>query len=290
MSQNNPNNTPSSGGASGEPPRIVSASGPSEIVTTQNSAPIVTERVETVPVNNDTEDLAARYVHKELKQARQGLLLTQIIGGLSVLGTALYLGYITSTIQKTFQPDAAAQVATGIIAQKVEDQSQQLADQAKQKVPELIAQLPDYAIKQMPGYRQQLETQIDSDLNTNMETASKQLEGNFDGFVSDNKTQIAALLKDGNDKQAVHALGVALQGELQKSLKDTPVTNNESAQSKLDQTLSALQQVDKQMTRLAENKNLSPQEQKMRRAVASISAGIQKGVKDNGLTMAQAPS
>jgi len=290
MSQNNPNNTPSSGGSSGEPPRIVSASGSSEIVPTQNTAPLATERVETVSVNNDAEDIAARYVHKELKQARKGLQLTQIIGGLSVLGTALYLGYITYNIQKTFEPDAAAQVATGIIGQKVDEQSQQLADQAKQRVPQLIAQLPDYAIKQMPGYREKLETQIDSDLNTNMEQASKQMDGHFDAFVSDNKTQIAALLKDSNDKQATHALGTALQGEMQKFLKQTPVTNGETAQSKLDQTLTALQQVDKQIARLAAGKNLSPQEQKMRRAIAVISGGVEKGVKDNGLTLPQAPA
>jgi len=290
MSQNNPNNTPDSGGSSGEPPRIVSASGSSEIVPTQNTAPLVNVPVETVSMNNEGEDTAARYVHKELAQARKGLMLTQIIGGLSVLGTALYLGYITSTIKKTFEPDAAAQVATGLISEKVNDQAQQLADQAKQRVPELIGQLPDYAIKQMPGYRQQLETQIDSDLNTNMEAASKQLDGHFDSFVSDNKTQIAALLKDGNDKQATRALGTALQGELQKFIKETPVTNGESAQSKLDQTLTALQQVDKQISRLATGKNLSPQEQKMRRAIAVISGGIEKGVKDNGLTMTQAPS
>lgn len=290
MSQNNPNNTPDSGGSSGEPPRIVSASGSSEIVPTQHTAPLANVPVDTVSVNNEGEDTAARYVHKELAQARKGLMLTQIIGGLSVLGTALYLGYITATIQKTFQPDEAAQVATGLIADKVNTQAEDLAAQARQRVPQLIADLPDYAIKQMPGYRQQLETQIDSDLNTNMEAASKQLDGHFDSFVSDNKTQIAALLKDGNDKQATRALGTALQGELQKFIKETPVTNGESAQSKLDQTLTALQQVDKQISRLAAGKNLSPQEQKMRRAIAVISGGIEKGVKDNGLTMTQAPS
>ncbi len=290
MSQNNPSNTPSSEGSSGEPPRLVSASGPSEIVTTQNTAPLANVPVTTVSTNNESEDIAARYVHKELKQARKGLMLTQIIGGLSVLGTALYLGYITYTIKQTFQPDAAAQVATGLIADKVNTQAEDLAAQAKQRVPQLIADLPDYAIKQMPAYRQQLETQIDSDLNTHMEEASKQMDGHFDAFVSDNKTQIAALLKDGNDKQATHSLGTALQGELQKFIKETPVTNGESAGSKLDQTLTALQQVDKQIAHLAAGKNLSPQEQKMRRAIAVISGGVEKGVKDNGLTMAQAPS
>ena len=278
----NPANEPTPGG------KIVSASGASEVVPTRNGAPIVAATGPTAP---ETEDVAARYIHSELAAARKSLRLTQIGGTLLTLGTILYLGYITTTLQSAMQPDNAAQIATGVIADKVTTQAETMAEQAKQQVPKMISGLPDYALKQMPEYRGQLERQIDSDVNTNLEAASKQMDGHFDEFVGANKTEIAALLKDGNDKAATHQLAIALQGEFEKFLKETPTSDKspETAQQKIDQTLVALQQVNTQLARLATNKGLSPEEQKMRRAVAILSRNIHQGVSDTGIKIAQNP-
>jgi len=276
MTPNDPNIPPQSGQPSGEPPRIVT--------------PAVVSTPEVRTVVNDADDLAPRYIHTELKKARQSLLLTQIVGALTLLGTIGYFSYIVGTIQHNLEPANAAQIATGVIAQKVDDQSQELASQAKQQLPKMIATLPDYALKQLPIQREQLENQIDSDLTTNLQEASKKVDGNFDEFISQNKDQMTAILKDGKDKQATASLGKALQAEFEKALKDTTISGGESAKSKLDQTLAALQQVDKQVARLAANKNLTPEEQKMRRAVAILAANINKGVQDNGLKVAANPS
>ncbi len=278
----NPSNEPTEGG------KIVSASGPSEVVTTRTGDPIVAT---TGTTTAETEDYAARYIHSELASARRSLRMTQIGGTLLALGTLLYLGYITKTVQDETQPDRAAQTASGLIGARVTEQAETVAAQAKQQVPKLISGLPDYALKQMPGYREQLETQIDSDVNTNLEAASKQMDGHFDDFIGANKEQIASLLKDGNDKQATHQLAIALQGEFEKFLKETPTssTSPETAKQKIDQTLVALQQVNTQLSRLAANKGLSPEEQKMRRAIAILSKNIHQGVADSGIKVAQNP-
>lgn len=273
-----------------EPPRLASASGASDFLAPITPAPSSPAPVVFTLAVSEADEVAGRYIHTELKRARRSLLVTQAVALASVLGTLAYLGYITITLQRTLEPKNAAEVANGLISERVQTQAQSLADQTKERVPQLIAQLPDYALKQMPVYRASLETQIDSDLNTNFAQAAKAMDGHFDGFLKDNKTEVAALLRDGNDRQATRALGLALQGEFQKFLKTTPMSqNNETAQQKLDQTLVALQQVDKQLARLAANKNLTPQEQKMRRAVAILSANIHKGVEKNGLKMAQNP-
>lgn len=278
----NPSNEPTEGS------KIVSVPVSSEVVTTRGETPIVTTTTTTTP---ETEDFAGRYIHSELAAARKSLLMTQVLGSLMALGTMLYLGYIVTTLQKALEPDSAATIATGIISERVNTQAQSMADQAKQQVPKMISGLPDYALKKMPDYRESLEKQIDSDLNTHFEAASKTMDGHFDDFINANKTEIGALLKDGKDPQALHALGGALQTEFEKFLKDTPTSSNspETAKDKIDQSLVALQQVEKQLARLAANKGLTPEEQKMRRAVAILSKNIHQGVADSGIKVAQNP-
>lgn len=254
----------------------------SEIVA--GSGPIVSAGV------SGEETVAENYVHSQLLKARRSLRMTQIFSALLVLGTLLYLGSITSTLRQSLQPTAAAEIADGLIAEKVNEQAQSLAQQTREKVPGLIAGLPDYAIKELPNYRTGLENQIETDMRTHFASASELMKGHVDEFLTTNKTEIADLLKTGQNPAATKELGAALEAEFYKFLKEVPIDKGgETGQQKIDQTLVSLQQIEKKMLHLAGNKNLTPAEKKMRRAIAIMSRNIDQHVKDNGLAITKMP-
>lgn len=235
--------------------------------------------------------VAENYVHSQLQKARKSLRLTQIFSILTVLGTLAYLGYITGTVRQSLQPAAAAEIADGLIAERVNEQAQTLAQQTREKVPGLIAGLPDYAIKELPGYRTSLESQIETDMRSHFASASKLMEGHVDEWVTANKTEIGSLLKTGQDPAALKQLGGALETEFFKFLKEVPLDKGgETGQQKLDQTLFSLAQVEKRIAHLAANKNLTPAEKKMRRAIAIMGGTIDRHIKYNGLTITKMPS
>jgi len=235
------------------------------------------------------EAVAQNYIARELREARKSLRITQILSAVMVLGSLAYLGYITMTLRSTLEPKNAAEIANGLISERVETQAQSLADQTKEKVPQLIAQLPDYAIEEMPKYRQALENQIDTDMRAHFAKASTLMEGHVDEFIVTHKADIADILKTGQDPAALRRLGVELEVEFHKYLKTASLDGKETAQQKLDKSLEALHQIEKKMVRLAANKNLTPQEKKLRRAIAIMSANINFQVEQNGLKMAKQP-
>lgn len=77
----------------------------------------------------------------ELRHARKSLLTTQIVGSLLTLGTLLYMGYIVSTLNRSLEPQAAAEIASGAIGERfsVETQAIVLSEQVKERLPQMIA-------------------------------------------------------------------------------------------------------------------------------------------------------
>lgn len=225
------------------------------------------------------EPVAAHYITRELSHARKSLRNTQIFGSLLVLGTLGYMSYIAYNFRESLQPQAAAEIAGSIINQRVQEQATGLADQVKQRVPGLIAGLPDYALKQMPQYRQALETRIASDLETHCKKAAVDLDTHIDGFLAENKDKIKSVLGDSQNPEAVRELGGALQHEFLKSLKQINAGGNETVGVKIDKSLQALREINTKMKRLADNRNLSPQEKKARHALAIMVGTVNRETK-----------
>ena len=259
-------------------------------ITPITAAPLYSRERDVSGNESGNEAVAESYVHSQVQKARKSLRVTQILSTAMVLGTLLYLGYITSTVRDSLQPVAAAEIADGLISEKVNEQAQNLAQQTREKVPQLIAGLPDYAIKEMPGLRANLEQQIETDMRRHFASASQGMEGHVDEFLTANKSSIAEFLKTGQNPEATRHMGQALEAEFYKFLKEVPIgSDKQTAHQKLDQTLSSLQQIEKKITRLAINKNLTPVEKKLRRAIAIMSGNIDRHVKDNGLTISKLP-
>lgn len=219
------------------------------------------------------EPVAERFVRKELSDARKSLRLTQIIASVLAIGTMIYTGAIASQLNNTLEPTAAAQVATGLLVDQVETQGPQISAEIRQRIPKLIEEMPDYAIKQLPQYRTALESQVESDMNRHFTASSKELGATFDELLDANKESISQMIKDGKDPEATKVVGDAIEKEMLEYVGTTSL-NGETLSTKLDGAYTSLTQVEKRMAKLASNKNLTPQEKKARRAIGILSGTI----------------
>ncbi|HVF10010.1 MAG TPA: hypothetical protein VNA16_04360 [Abditibacteriaceae bacterium] len=232
-----------------------------------------------VPVTPAGEAVAENYVADQLRSARAGLQQTRIIAILLMVFVVGYLSYVTIRFQQSLRPEAAAQIANGIIIQQVEDKGPELAEQTKQRVLALIAGLPDYAKEQLPQYRTALEHQIETDLERHCKATSELLGDHLDQFLEENQDKIKEILTTSQDKEAVQQLGDDLEQQLMEYLKEKP-SGGESMQEQIDKSLRALHEVEGTVRRLANAKNLTPQERKTRRAIALIAKSAEAELKD----------
>ncbi len=246
-------------------------------VPTPPSGPSVAAVPSQVAVTPAEGNLAAQYIAKELAQFRVALQRTQIFGSLLLLATLGYMGYLAYNFQQNLEPQTAAQIASGAISERVNDQADTFVDQMRERVPQLIAGLPDTVIKSLPGYRQQLETQINTDLTQHSKQAADNLSGQLDSYLDLHKDEMKSVLDSGNDSTAVKQMGAEIEQQFLDSLKKTDAGNGETVQNKLDKTLQSLHEIDTMMTKLAANKNLTPQEQKARHAIAIMAETANQG-------------
>jgi len=268
-----PEQTP---GQTPEPtPREAGEAVPSLPVTPSptNPSPVASSGV-TLP-GSGGEGVAERHLLREVGRARRDLRLAQIGGSLLTLSVLGYLGWITSTLNRSLEPHAAAQIAQGVIAERVEQHADELSGQLKARVPAMIAGLPDYALREMPRYREQLEDQAEGQMQRYFTQAAAQVDGQMNDFLSAHHDQIKEVLAGGQDPATVHELGAALQKEFLGYVNAASI-NGETLGAKLDQSLATLQQVRRRMDRLAENKGLTPQEKKARRAIALLSQSVEE--------------
>lgn len=117
------------------------------------------------PVTPAAGTAAETFLASEVADTKRSLMLTRISSAAAALFVLVYLGYITSHFQDSMRPANAATIAQGIVADRVDTNATAIADEVKKRVPTLIEQVPDYAIKQMPDYRQRLEDQIIGDIS-----------------------------------------------------------------------------------------------------------------------------
>jgi hypothetical protein len=214
-----------------------------------------------------------QYLLKEVQKVRSALEKTRIIAVVSVIVTFAYLAITTANFKQYVEPVSAAEIAKSIIAQKVSDSGPLIVDQVKQQIPVLIAQVPDYAQQQLPVYRANFENQFEKDLTSNLAAGSKDMDSKIDDYFDANKAQIKSVLASGQDTAAVKALGDGVSQDFIASLKTTSV-GGETIQSKLDSSLDSLNKVQKTMDRLANAKDLTPQEKKTRHAIAIMTKMI----------------
>ncbi len=238
-----------------------------------NSEPNPSPALQVTPTPPISSDPAENYILTEIKNTRAGLKRTQIIGTIVLLLIGIQLGYITMHFRESLQPHVAAEIADGMIMQQVNDRGPDFAAQIKQKIPEYLAQTPDYVLQQLPVYREGVEDKVEKTLTQYCEKTSQQLSQHVDTYLDTRKDQIKGMLTTPNDPAALQQSGQDLKQELLGYLKEKPASG-ESIQDQVNLTLASLQDFEKKMHRLAANKGLTPQEKKTRQVIAILSRSI----------------
>ena len=221
------------------------------------------------PILTTGEGIAERYVDKELVESHASLRRTQIIGALLAVFTIGYMAYLTSNFRASMKPTAAANIATGLATQRLDDLEPQFSEYIHDKVPKLIRKAPDEVIARMPEYRKELESRVEKALREQAEKGSAELDKQLDTFLTEHKEEVGQLLEDGQDPAKLEKIGTELEANFQTFLTETKI-GNETLQQKMDSALSTLKEVSVRTAKLADNKGLNPSEKNARKAVAML--------------------
>lgn len=232
---------------------------------------------------------ALDYIHHERDKTRASLRNT-IIGSVVVAGLLSgYVLYLTARFRTSLEPREAATITQGLISQRVDQQGPQIQAYLKEEVPKYIRQAPDLAMRELPNFRERIQTQVNDDIAKYAKEGSARLETQFDAFLENNKEPVGALIKNAQDPAATEKIASALKEEFVKFL-DTAPDGKESLKAKLDATLSNMEKIQARMARLARNKALLPQEKSARRAIAILMRTIDQKRVEEGKTEPIAPA
>ncbi len=220
------------------------------------------------------EQLAVNFVATELAQARSSLKKAQIVGIILLLFVGGYMTILTSKLKPYLTPTGAANTANDLIYAQVSERAPMIADDLKQRVPEMVARIPDVVIEKLPEWRTQIEDKVEDTLRNHLSEQSVQFGKRLDLFLADNQQQIGELLNAANDKDKLKVVMTAIEQDVLAFMNER-LDGKESIKEKLDGALEKLTHMDKQMDRLANANDLTPQEKKTRRAIAIIAQKIE---------------
>jgi len=213
---------------------------------------------------------AEQFLAAELAATRRALQRTRIAGVVIIVVVAGYMSFVTRSLVQYLEPKSAADFTTTFVQQQVVEKADALASQVRERVPALVAGLPDYVQRELPRHREALEDVLERDFQEHCLTTSKQLGRHLDDFLQAHVVQIRTLLNMAEHKpESLQALAPDLEQELVRYLSDKSAAD-ESLKDKIDHALTELQQVEQQVDRLAKNVNLTPQEKKVRHAIAIV--------------------
>lgn len=231
--------------------------------------------------------VADQFVASEVIKARTALKQTRIIGAIVFLFVFTYIGSIAARFHQSLQPQEAALIAKGLVAERVNDGAPQLTAYLKKEVPAVIEKAPDYAMDQLPIYRTQLEDRLEQEFKKYTDETSTQLSNELDQFLDNNKDQFKTVILSGQDPQATNELAANLRQLFVAYLAEKP-NGDESIQQKLDASLDALAKIKATTTKLVVGKNLTDPEKKTRTAIAVLLTTIdEKKAEDPLPTKAQ---
>jgi hypothetical protein len=216
----------------------------------------------------DSGTLAVRYIAEQLRSTRSRLRRTRIISIVVALVVLGYLSFITYTLKKEYlAPKSAAAMVNLQLSGLISANAPALTAELKLQIPALIASIPDRIIEQLPALRSTLESQLEDLLRAYCLETGQQLAAHLDDFLTENKDAINAFVEAAEHPEGVAVLGERFEDELTAYLK-TKGADGKSIQDKMDQVLAELKQIDGRLDRLVNAKDLSPEEKRLRYAIA----------------------
>jgi hypothetical protein len=236
------------------------------------------------PTTAGTENAAAAYIAQELPKARKALKRTRIVGLVLVGLVGIYISYISVTLVKFFQPREAAQVASGMIMQHVASDGAVVVSQVEREIPLLIRQVPDYVIQQLPVHRRDVELVLEAELRGHCVALGKQVGNQLDEQIESHQAELKGLLGHPNDRAVIRTVLPDLDQTITSFLAAD--ADGKVVREHITDLATGLKEVEKHMDRLASGSNLTPEEQKARRALAVLA----KAIKDKTQTPDASPA
>ena len=224
---------------------------------------------ETNTSKKDDGSVAVQYVNDQLQKSAESLKRTRIVGVVLIVIVLAYMSFVTRGLMQYFEPASAANIAMGAISERVTDSAEDLSKQLQSGVPNWLGQLPDFALKQIPIARLEIESRIEKTLTDSAKLTASQLEKTVDLFLETSKDDIKTVLKDSQNIEVVRQLGPQLEKEMLSYLKARDA-GQESIQDKFDHALADLDKVAARVERLAKATDLTPEEKRARRAIAVL--------------------
>jgi len=221
------------------------------------------------------EAAAAAYIAQELPKARKAFKRAWIIGLVLVGLVGGYMTFIGVTLTKFFQPQEAAQIASGMVVEHIASDGPALAVQIERQIPLLIRQLPDYVIGQLPTYRQEAELVLTTELEGHWAGLSRDLGKQMGDMIADHQAELKTLLAHPNDRAVLRSVLPDLNETITGFL--TADADGKVVQEYINDLASGLKEVEKKMDRLANGSSLTPEEKKARHSLAVLA----KAIKDN---------
>ena len=223
------------------------------------------------------EAVLAAYLAQELPKARQLLKRTRIICIVLIVFVAAYIGIISTILVNFFQPKAAAEVASGMLAQHAVKDGPILAAKIEWEIPHFIHQVPDYLIGELPIYRKELQQSLEAEYEAYCNSLSKDLGDQLDRLIDDHQAEIKTLLENASDRDAIRKNLPDFDKVIAESMKND--AEGQALREHIDEWAAALKEVENRMDRLANGSNLTPEEQRARYALALLSKVIDANAK-----------
>ena len=222
---------------------------------------------------------AEQFISTELAATRLSLQRTRIAGIIVMVVVVGYMSFVARALNKQLEPKAAADFATTFVAAQVMEKTDALASQVKERIPALVAGLPDYLQRELPRHREALEDRLEQDFKEHCSATAQQLAKHLDDFLQAHVVQIRTLLNTAENKpEMIQALAPDLEQEIVRYLSDKS-TGDESLKEKIDHAHAELQKVERHVDRIAGGANLTPQEKKVRHAIAIIARSAEQQTK-----------
>jgi hypothetical protein len=223
------------------------------------------------------EEVLAAYLSRELPKARLLFKRTRIIGIVLIAFIAIYIGTITFIMVGYFQPQAAAEVASGMLTLHAIQDGPILAAKVEWEIPHIIHQVPDFLIGELPVYRKELQQSLLAEYEKYCNSLSKDLGEQMDKFIDEHQAEFKTLLENAGDRDAIRKTLPDLDKVIADCMKNDP--EGQAFRERIDEWAAALKEVEKRMDRLANGTNLTPEEQKARHALALLSKVIEDNTK-----------
>ena len=218
------------------------------------------------------EGAAAGYIAAQLPKARKTLKRGRMVGAIMILVVGIYISVISVTTIGFFQPRAAAEVASGMVTEHLANKGPELVGQLEKEIPILIRQLPDYILQEVPRYRLEVERTLETELQAHCKTLSKEVGEQMDVLMDTHKAELEALTKTPEDRAALQKIIPNLDQIVNDFLATSPAGTN--AGRHISDLASELHEIDQRVDRLANGKDLTPEEQKVRRSLAVLARAI----------------